>query len=265
MIKQIKIHPLFILLLATLFYFREAALFGDMLFCWGIQEGGYAFFCARKGMCVRRWLFTPLGIRADFKEAALSFEEKIKLHFIGSVIGIVLSVVMFALEQKSFAMVSLLLAGVRLLPILPLEGGRVWLEILGKWKGTLRAAGWLTKAGCGVGYGLCFFGIIFSILLPGGFLFLPIGLYLIYANEHEFLQIAKNLYYGMLENTEKPLREVNVSGKETPLELAFYLNPYEDVFFFQKDESGVSQERVMLALFMGKDSQWVWKIANEKE
>ncbi|MDD4842771.1 MAG: hypothetical protein PHU31_00350 [Anaerotignum sp.] len=263
--KQIKIHPLFLLLVASLFYFEKNALFWDMLFSWAIQEGGYAFFCARKGMRVRRWLFTPLGIRADFMGTIPLFEEKVRSHFIGSVIGVLLSVVLFALEQKSFAMVSLFTAGVRLLPILPLEGGRAWLEILGKWKGTLRAASWLTKAGCGVGYGLCIFGVIFSILFPVAFLFLPIGLYLIYANKHEFLQIARNLYFGMLENTEKPLREVIVSGKETPMELALYLNPYEEVFFFQTNDSGVSQERVMLALFMGKDSQWVWKFTNQEE
>lgn len=265
MIKQIKIHPLFLLLGAALFVFGKATLFRDMLFSWMIQEGGYAFFCMRKGLNVRWWLFTPLGIRADLMNMNISFEEKVMLHFMGSGIGILLSVVLFALEQRSFAFLSFLLAGGRLFPLLPLEGGRIWLEILGKWKGTLRAAGWLTKVGCGVGYGICIFGVIFSILLPHAFLFLPIGLYMVYANKHEFLQIARNLYFSMLEKAEKPLREVTVSGSETPLELALYLNPYEDTFFFQKNQSGVSQERVMLALFWGKDTRWVWKVANKKE
>lgn len=268
MIKQskIKIHPLFIFLGVTLVFFREDALLWDMLFCWTIQEGGYALFCVKKGFSVRHWLFTPLGIRVDFKGSGfISFEEKVLFHFIGSGIGILLSIAMFALEQKNLALVSLLLAGGRLLPFLPLEGGRIWLEILGKWKGTLRAASWLTKAGCGVGYGFCIMGVTFSVILPCTFFFLPVGLYLIYVNKHEFLQIAKKLYFGMLNDTEKPLREVIVTGEETPFELALYLNPYENTFFYRKNENGVSQERVMLALFTGKDENWVWKLADEKD
>ncbi|WP_312047814.1 hypothetical protein [Anaerotignum sp.] len=267
MIKQtkLKFHPLFLLLAASLYYYGMGTLFWDMLFCWAVQEVGYAFFCRRKGLRVRHWLFTPLGIRAHFASTNIAFEIKLRLHFIGSGIGIILSVVLFGLEQKNFAVLSLLLAGIRLLPFLPLEGGRIWLEILGKWKGTLRAASWLTKAGYGIGYGLCVFGVLFSIIEPCAFLILPVGLYLIYVNRHEFIQIAKNLYSGMLIDKEKPLREVIVSGKETPFELALHMNPYEDIYFFRENQGGVSQERVMLALFTEKDSQWVWKIADQKD
>ncbi|WP_312071961.1 hypothetical protein [Anaerotignum propionicum] len=266
MIKtKVKFHPLFLLLVTILFYFGMGTLFWDMLFCWAIQEGGYVIFTRRKGLSVRYWLFTPLGIRADFVSANITFDKRLRLHFIGSVFGILLSIVLFGLEQKNVAVLSLLLAGLRLLPFLPLEGGRIWLEILGKWKGTLRAASWLTKAGYGVGYGLCVFGVLFSIIEPSAFLILPVGLYLIYVNRHEFLQIAKNLYTGMLNDAEKPLREVIVSGKETPFELALHMNPYEDIYFFRENLGGVSQERVMLALFTEKDSQWVWKIADQKD
>ncbi|WP_352400241.1 hypothetical protein [Anaerotignum sp.] len=264
--NKIKIHPLFLLFGATLFYFKAGGLFWDMLFCWTIQEIGYAIFCCKKGLTVRHWLVTPLGLRGDYvRSEFMPFEQKISIHFIGSGIGILLSVVLFALELRDFARVSLLLAGVRLFPFLPLEGGRIWLEILGKWKGTLRAASWLTKAGCGVGYGLCFIGILFSILFPIAFVAVPVGLYLIYVNKHEFLQIAKDLYFGMLDDTVKPIREVIVTGEETPLELACHLNPYEDIFFFRSNHSGVSQERVMLAVFTGKDRNWIWKLADEKE
>lgn len=266
MIKtKVKFHPLFLLLTTIFFYFGMGTLFWDMLFCWAIQEGGYVIFTMRKGLRVRHWLFTPLGIRADFVSANIAFEKRLRLHFIGSFIGILLSIILFGLEQKNVAVLSLLLAGLRLLPFLPLEGGRIWLEILGKWKGTLRVASWLTKAGYGVGYGLCVFGVIFSIIEPWAFLSLPVGLYLIYVNRHEFLQIAKNLYTGMLKDAEKPLREVIVSGKETPFELALHMNPYEDIYFFRENQGGVSQERVMLALFTEKDSQWVWKIADQKD
>lgn len=266
MIKtKVKFHPLFLLLVTILFYFGMGTLFWDMLFCWAIQEGGYVIFTRRNGLSVRYWLFTPLGIRADFVSANIAFDKRLRLHFIGSVFGILLSIVLFGLEQKNVAVLSLLLAGLRLLPFLPLEGGRIWLEILGKWKGTLRAASWLTKAGYGVGYGLCVFGVLFSIIEPSAFLILPVGLYLIYVNRHEFLQIAKNLYTGMLNDAEKPLREVIVSGKETPFELALHMNPYEDIYFFRENLGGVSQERVMLALFTEKDSQWVWKIADQKD
>ncbi|HBF66089.1 MAG TPA: hypothetical protein DDW34_10480 [Clostridium sp.] len=266
MIKtKVKFHPLFLLLVTILFYFGMGTLFWDMLFCWAIQEGGYVIFTRRKGLSVRYWLFTPLGIRAHFVSANITFDKRLRLHFIGSVFGILLSIVLFGLEQKNVAVLSLLLAGLRLLPFLPLEGGRIWLEILGKWKGTLRAASWLTKAGYGVGYGLCVFGVLFSIIEPSAFLILPVGLYLIYVNRHEFLQIAKNLYTGMLNDAEKPLREVIVSGKETPFELALHMNPYEDIYFFRENLGGVSQERVMLALFTEKDSQWVWKIADQKD
>ena len=72
-------------------------------------------------------------------------------------------------------------------------------------------------------------------------------------------------FYKLLNDAEKPLREVIVSGKETPFELALHMNPYEDIYFFRENLGGVSQERVMLALFTEKDSQWVWKIADQKD
>ncbi len=266
MMKQamVKVHPLFLVFAAMFYYFKMQGILWDMLFCWAIQEGGYAFFCWRKGMRIKHWLFTPLGIRADFFHSSVSFEQKLKLHFMGSLLGILLGVILFALEKGDLALLSLLLAGARLFPSLPMEGGKIWLALLGKWKGTLRGAGWLTKAGAGIGYGLCAFGMMLSLVLPIAFLLLPVGLYLIYVNRHEFLQIAKNLYTEMLQEGQKPLREVAVSGRETPFELALHMNPYETIYFLREKEGGVSQERVMLALFAEKDTHWLWKIADQK-
>ena len=261
---KLKIHPLFLVFGAMFYYFKTEGIFWDMLFCWVVQEGGYILFCCRKGMDVRRLLITPVGIRADFSERAITFDQKLKLHFVGSILGILFGVVLFALEKGEMALLSLLLAGIRLFPVLPMEGGKIWLALLGRWKGTLRAASWLTKVGAGVGYGLCAFAIILGVLFPHAFVLLPVGLYLIYVNRHEFLQIAKNLYTGMLEEAEKPLREVPVSGKETPFELALHMNPYETIYFLRGNDGGVSQERVMLAVFTEKDTRWLWKIADEK-
>lgn len=268
MIKRsvIKIHPLFLVFVGAMFYFKEIGFFLNIFFCCLIQEMGYAFICMKKGFKVRHLLFTPLGVRAELKGTGdIAFEERASIHMVGSGLGILMSIVLFAFEKRGMALFCLILAVMRLVPVLPLEGGRIWLGILGKWKGTLRAAGWLTKIGCGIGYGLCVVGVIFMIVFPRAFFLVPTGLYLIYANKREFLHIAKKLYYGMLEEREKPCRGVVVSGKEEPLELAMHLNPYEETFFFRRAQGGVSQDRVMLALLSGRDTKWIWKVADEKD
>lgn len=263
--SRIKLHPLFLLWGATFYWTGSVHLLWEILLCWGIQEGGQALFSRACGMSLQRVLFTPVGIRIEVEEEGASFETGLLLRLVGSIVGIFLSVCFFALEYRAAAMLSLLLAAFRLLPILPLAGGRLWLDLLGRWKGTLRAAAWLTKMGMGLGWGITAFGILYAVLYPRAYFFICTGLYFLYANKREFTYIARRLYLGMLHETEKPLKAVQVSGKESPLQLALLLNPFEEIFFLRQDAGGVSQERVMLALFSGKDARWLWRTAENKD
>ena len=262
---KVNIHPLVIVEGILFFSMNQGKLFLFIMVCCFIQEAGQALILRRYGRKMNRIVFSPLGIRIEGNHMEIiEFSKKIKLHFMGTIVGIGSSIILFAFEEQFMAFLCIMLGVLRLIPILPLEGGRLYLEVAGRYWGTLKVASNMTRVGIGCGYGICIFGIGIGILFPIGMLYLPIGLYLIYANKREFYAITRKLYTGLIIKGDKPLKEVIVEGKESPLELCGYLNPEQEIFFSVQGNEGVSQQRVMIALLEKKDREWLWKVAGKK-
>lgn len=288
---KITINPFFIMEGLTFYLLRGFEIWFLLMFCSFLQEGGQAYFSkyyilsdepmVNEKLCIH---FTPLGIRVESN--FFEFNDKIFLHFIGTFIGLLVAITFLAFEFKLGAITAFTMAILRILPILPFEGGKITINFLSKHLGTLRISTCLIKIGVGIGYGFIIFGvtiILYTLLLLItsnffvvtseilkvtnffiliGALFSIIGGYLVYVNKKSLYPITKRLFQGLASKGSKPIKGIKVNGTETPIELSFYINPFEEIFFFPKNKNskckGVSQQKVIAGILDNQGADWLW-------
>lgn len=254
---KITINPLFIIQGIMCYMFGFFDIWCFFMVCSFVSEMGQALITRDNTfmkLCVH---FTPIGIKVE--DILPTFHNKLYYHFVGSIIDGLIVVICFGFEYYNCLSYAFILAFFRLFPLLPFEGGKLILNMAGRWFGTLKIATIFTKIGLGFGYGVCIFGFVASYMFVEGLLFLTIGGYLIYSNKNILYPITKKLYTGLASITEKPIKEIEVNGTETPMELSFYLNPHEETLFFAKGKRGVSQQKVVVGILEKEDASWLWK------
>lgn len=208
-------------------------------------------------MCVH---FTPIVVKVE--DVLPVFVDKMYKHFIGTGVAVFIGIMCFGFELNVYSKCAFAVAFVRLIPLLPFEGGKLVLDLIGKCFGTIKVASILTKIGMGYGYGLILFAMFTSLSFGGYFiLFLPIGGYIVYSNKKILYPITKKMYQGLIMNGEKPVKEIIVKGTETPTQLSLYLNPYEEIFFSAKGKRAVSQQKVVVGVLENEGAEWLWKTA----
>lgn len=253
---KITINPLFLMEGIICFLLG----FGDIwVFCVGCSlfiELGQAYFTINSEITKFCIHFTPISIKVE--DVLPVFSKKLYRHFIGTGISLLVSFLCLGLELYNYASCAFVLAFVRMFPLLPFEGGKLLLNALGNWFGTIKVATLLTKIGAGCGYGIFIFGVMITGSYEMGWICFPIGAYLVYCNNKILYPITKKLYQGLAVTGEKPIKEVTVRGTETPVELSFYLNPYEEIFFYAKGMRGVSQQKVIVGILEKEDASWLW-------
>lgn len=255
--SKITINPLFLIQGIGCYIFNIFDLWLFSMFCSFVSEFGQTMLCRDQDFdrfCIH---FTPIAVKVE--DVLPTFYPKLQYHLIGSAIAIFIAITMFAFDFNVYCKCSMFVALFRLLPILPLQGGKFMLDVLGRCFGTLKVAVILTKIGLGFGYGVCIFSVFISFAFDFLILLLPIGGYLIFANKKMLYPIIRRLYDGLAIHCEKPLKEVNVNGDESPQELSFYLTPFYETIFFAKDKRGVSEQKVIVGLLEEKDASWLWK------
>ena len=266
---KLQVHPFFIGLGIYFYCLGQGRLFLQICTLWLLQEGAKA--CCAKSLWegkqwVRRLSFTPVGIRATifFPEDA-SLKQQVCMFLSGSLMGLFLSILIFAWGSRELAGIALLLSSLRLLPFLPFDGGELLLVLLGKKYGTIRTAALLTRIGMGIGWGCVAFGMVFAVLYLLQMTPIFMGLYLIQANRLELRHILKRFLVQMQsKKTQRPIQPVFVCGKESPLELLERTSPYTQAVFLREDTLGVSESRVFQAFFGGKSVSWLWRIADSR-
>lgn len=261
--KKMVFHSLFILQGIFSIIFDVKMIFVFWVCCNICCELGQAIFMIhrseKKGdsMQFTKLHFTPVGVRMDGRLP--QFSKNAYEHLFGTLIGLFLAVGWFAWEETGFACVAFAVAMVRLLPILPFEGGKIIMIFGEKIKGTVHTAIFLTKIGMGCGYAVCIFGAILSAFSPIGLFILLWGGYLLSYNQKALSPLTKTIYENLAIRGDKPFREINVRGDESPFELSFYLNPHEEIIFSAKGKQGVSQQKVIVGLLEEKDADWLWQ------
>ena len=229
----VTVHPLLPLLwlVAWLLGNHQAMLAGFAAFL--LHESGHWIMARCVGLKLSGFEITPFGAVMDWSSLddlpALPAFLTAAGGPLFSLLGCLLSpwmlrsgMVAFAFAQQ-FARLSLLLLLVNLLPVLPLDGGRMLSPLLARFLPPNAVRRWLTAAGLFVGGRLGLLAFVFAF--RGQLVPLPCfaGLYLIYAAAKERRQAGTLYVTSLIARRQKlengqtlPVEEMAASGM-TPL------------------------------------------------
>lgn len=151
-----------------------------------------------------------------------------------------------------FARSNFLLFCVNLLPVLPLDGGRIVRVFLGNWMGFQKATQTLVWIGCGTGIGLGLLSLLMAlkgILNPAPAF---AGIYLCYAAAQEAKQNTGHYITALiarrqiLERRQVLPMEFLAVSENTPLPVLLrHLSPGKYHVIYQVDEDGMTCKRII--------------------
>lgn len=213
--KYIKIHPsVWGMILFFLFLGKGSIFLWTILFV-TIHELSHVASALALGAKFSKILITPIGEQAVIRN--LERLERGKQFFI-LMIGPLVNLTIGLFFKTCFPSrdtirflgdINLAIGFFNLLPVLPLDGGRILLLFAqGRW-GTLNAASWIVKMGKGLSILAIFLGMIQMILYPFNFSLLLAGFYLLECNKKEYLSISSSFFLALLKKKkvgERPLR-----------------------------------------------------------
>lgn len=141
--KHIKftISPLFLLFGAFLFYFKFGSLFAAYLVSILLHELGHAIVAKKLGYKLNSIKLMPYGTQLSIESQIESYKDDLIISFAGPFVNLVLIILTLALwwlfpsiyvYTELFVMANLINLLFNLLPVFPLDGGRIVLNLLSR-------------------------------------------------------------------------------------------------------------------------------------
>ncbi len=141
--KKIPLHPSFILLF--LWFLFSKNIYSFVLFISVVlsHEYGHYYVAKKLGYKLDAFFLAPYGACLNYKEKVFEYKDEIKIAVAGPLVNIALSLIAVAFwwifpeifnYTKEFVSQSFVLALFNLLPCYPLDGGRVFVGIVSKFK-----------------------------------------------------------------------------------------------------------------------------------
>lgn len=128
--KRIKVDYGFIFLLCLLYLFDRQGLFGLTLLSAGVHECGHILVILLAGNRIAQIRLTLLGVCIELEASnRISYKTEGLIAAGGPVFGI-LCAILFAKNFPVFAGLNLCLSVFNLLPVAPLDGGRIMRSVL---------------------------------------------------------------------------------------------------------------------------------------
>lgn len=215
-----------------------------------IHEAMHIIAARLLGAKLSEILITPIGERAIIRDMDLLPPEKRLLILIlgplvNLAIGLVFKVFLPVEGVYTFiAEMNIAIGIFNLIPVFPLDGGRIILLLFENKFGTLRSAEMIIKLGKCFSFFCLAIGIVQLILYPFNISLMVMGLYLLECNKKEYLNISSAFLMSLLKmkkgTKEKPvlLKEILVSGnmKLSRVIRLFSADRYCMVYFFKNGE-----------------------------
>lgn len=203
-IGRIRVHPS-VFFIVLVFWIRGELLLLGLAFLFAtFHEMGHCLAGGCFGVRIKEIGITPLGERAELiGYDGLSAVKKAIVLGAGPFVNLFFGILFYVLSifWEGFLLPAGLNMGLGLfnmLPVLPLDGGKLFFMFLSRHFGTLTGARFLTRFGCGVGIFFILLGVIQLVLYPPNVLLLCMGLYLFWLNKREYLRICLR-FYRMLD------------------------------------------------------------------
>lgn len=198
-IPGVEVSPLFLLLLPVMFlagYGVEfSAVFATML----LHELGHVAAAVLAGGKVYAVKILPVGLNATIEEGACDRWGRIIIYFSGPCVNLLLCVLCLGIDSyylppsdnmRFFISINIYLAIFNMVPLLPLDGGKMLRELLAARIGLFLASSRMRKASAVLSAVLMVFGIIQLIQNTRNFSLLIIGVYIFFSLKSEETEAA---------------------------------------------------------------------------
>ena len=221
--KLISVYPSFWILIIVVFALDYAEQFFTIFFSVTVHEISHIIAARYFGLGCSKIIFTPIGEIAiienmDTKE----LYKKLLIVLAGPFVNIAIVVfcLLFFPKMEFLIYSNLVIAVFNLLPIYPLDGGKVFNYIFSNRIGVLNTNKIGFKLGKILGFFIFFMGMIQVIFFPYNISLLCMSIYLTKISKREYINATFQFYKNIMEDsvTEKFLpAKIFVANKKTPI------------------------------------------------
>ena len=210
---NLSFHPLFIILCCGFVYFGYFGLLASYILCLLLHEFAHALVAKRLGYKLNKIKLMPHGVSISGNNVYFSYKDEVRIALAGPFSNFVLVVLTMALWwiapitytfTYDFYVANLVIATVNLLPIYPLDGGRVLLALLSQTLSRVRALNVIKIVGIVLSSFIVILFVVTTFFVPN-FTLLFFGVFLFVTS----ITDTKNIQYSRVNNLEYKISRIN--------------------------------------------------------
>ena len=210
---NISFHPLFILLCCVFIYYGYVGLLCSYLLCLIIHELAHALMASRFGYRLNHIKMMPHGASIGGNNMYFSYRDEIFIALAGPLSNFVLCILVLSLwwlfpisyvYTLDFFVANLVVGTINLLPVYPLDGGRVLLALLSRHTSRIKAVKIIKIIGIILSFAIILWFVVTTFFVPN-FTVLFFGIFLFVTS----LCDTRNIGYMRVNNLEYKLSRVN--------------------------------------------------------